>query len=184
MAYAEKRGKGPKPWRVKYRRPDGAEGSESGFETKKQALTWGREQESKVSSGQWTDPGAGKIPVDTWLERWLEAQDVGLSTVDTRDYLIRRFIAPQWGSRELGSIGSEEINSWEKAIPPNTASPAGPPPTPGACCAQSWVMRLRLSLRYCDTTRRCGSVTVAAGPAASSRSARSVPGTRRCRPCS
>src|SRR5262249_41065606 len=31
----------------------------------------------------------------------------------------RRFIGPQWGSRELGSITSEEINSWEKAIPAN-----------------------------------------------------------------
>lgn len=117
MAYAERRGKGPKPWRVKYKRPDGTEGSESGFETKKQALTWGRGQEAKISSGNWTDPSAGKSLASTWIERWLKAQDVGLSTVDNRDYLIRRFIKPQWGHRELGSIGSEEINSWEKAIP-------------------------------------------------------------------
>jgi hypothetical protein len=34
MAYAAKRGKGPKPWRVKYKRPDSSEASESGFETK------------------------------------------------------------------------------------------------------------------------------------------------------
>jgi integrase len=117
MAYAERRGKGPRPWRVKYQRPDGTEGSESGFETKKQALAWGRSQESRISSGQWTDPGAGKTLTSAWIERWLKAQDVGLSTADNRDYLIRRFIGPQWGSRELGSIGSEEINSWENAIP-------------------------------------------------------------------
>jgi hypothetical protein len=41
MAYAEKRGKGPKPWRVKYRLPGGGEGSEPGFETKQSALIWG-----------------------------------------------------------------------------------------------------------------------------------------------
>lgn len=34
MAYAEKRGKGPAPWRVKYKLPNGTETSESGFETK------------------------------------------------------------------------------------------------------------------------------------------------------
>jgi integrase len=34
MAYAEKRGKGPAPWRVKYRLPSGIEVSESGFETR------------------------------------------------------------------------------------------------------------------------------------------------------
>jgi hypothetical protein len=32
VAYAEKRGKGPRPWRVKYKVP-GGEANESGFET-------------------------------------------------------------------------------------------------------------------------------------------------------
>ena len=47
MAYAEKRGKGPRPWRVKYKVP-GGETSQSGFETKQAALGWGRDQEAKV----------------------------------------------------------------------------------------------------------------------------------------
>jgi hypothetical protein len=38
VAYAEKRGKGPQPWRVKYKLPNGTEASESGFETKAAAL--------------------------------------------------------------------------------------------------------------------------------------------------
>jgi hypothetical protein len=37
VAYAEKRGKGPQPWRVKYKVP-GGEASQSGFETKQAAL--------------------------------------------------------------------------------------------------------------------------------------------------
>ena len=40
MAYAEKRGRSAKPWRVKYKLPSGIETSESGFETKAAALTW------------------------------------------------------------------------------------------------------------------------------------------------
>jgi hypothetical protein len=39
MAYAEKRGRSAKPWRVKYKLPSGIETSESGFETKAAALT-------------------------------------------------------------------------------------------------------------------------------------------------
>ena len=60
MAYAEKRGKGPTPWRVKYKLPSGIETSESGFETKAAALTWGRDQEARIREGRWTDPNAGK----------------------------------------------------------------------------------------------------------------------------
>lgn len=55
MAYAEKRGKGPQAWRVKYRLPGGGEASESGFETKAAALAWGRDQEARIREGRWTD---------------------------------------------------------------------------------------------------------------------------------
>ena len=58
MAYAEKRGKGPAPWRVKYKLPSGIETSESGFETKVAALTWGRDQEARIREGRWTDPNS------------------------------------------------------------------------------------------------------------------------------
>jgi hypothetical protein len=40
MAHAEKRGKGPRPWRVKYKTP-GGEARQPGFETKQAALGWG-----------------------------------------------------------------------------------------------------------------------------------------------
>lgn len=120
MAYAEKRGKGTKPWRVKYRRPDGSEGSESGFETKAAALRWGRDQEASISAGSWTDPDAGKMLVSEWIEYWQPAQDVGLSTTDTRGYLIRRFILPAWRNCALASLGADEIGAWEKAIPART----------------------------------------------------------------
>jgi hypothetical protein len=75
MAYAEKRGKGPRPWRVKYKLPDGTEVSESGFETKAAALTWGRDQEARIREGRWTDPNAGKTTVGQWIDRWLSMQD-------------------------------------------------------------------------------------------------------------
>ena len=117
MAYAEKRGRGPKPWRVKYRLPGGLEASESGFETKASALAWGRDQEARIREGRWTDPNTGKITVGEWIDRWLPLQDVGISTEDSREYLIRRFIRPAWGASELGSLSTEEITKWENGLP-------------------------------------------------------------------
>jgi hypothetical protein len=74
MAYAEKRGKGARPWRVKYKLPSGKEDSQSGFETKAAALAWGRDQESKIREGRWTDRKAGEITADEWTGQWLRLQ--------------------------------------------------------------------------------------------------------------
>ena len=120
MAYAEKRGRSSKPWRVKYKLPSGIETSESGFETKSAALTWGRDQEARIREGRWTDPNAGKITVSAWIDRWMTLQDVGLSTVENREYLIRRFIRPTFGACEVGSLTTEDITRWENSIPART----------------------------------------------------------------
>ena len=116
MAYAEKRGKGPAPWRVKHKIP-GGEASQSGFETKQAALAWGRDQEAKVRAGAWTDPAAGEITVSEWIDRWKTMQDVGPSTTANREYRIRRFILPYWGKRQLSSLTGEEITVWEHRLP-------------------------------------------------------------------
>ena len=120
MAYAEKRGKGPKPWRVKYKRPDGSEASESGFESKKAALTWGRDQEGDIRQGRWTDSAAGKITVGEWADRWKSLQDVALSTDALREHLLTHFILPAWSARSLGSLTTEEIMRWENELPAKT----------------------------------------------------------------
>ena len=120
MAYAEKRGKGPEPWRVKYKLPSGMEVSESGFRTKAAALEWGRDQEARMREGRWNDPNAGNITVSEWIERWLAMQDVGVSTVENREYLIRRFLRPAWGASVLHSLSTEAITKWENSIPART----------------------------------------------------------------
>ena len=138
MAYAEKRGKGPQPWRVKYKLPDGTETSESGFETKAAALNWGRDQEAKIREGRWTESNAGKLTVGEWIERWLAVQDVSISTVDSREYLIRRFIRPAWGDTMLNALSTEEITKRENALPAGKASRHGPPGPPAPCSARCW----------------------------------------------
>jgi hypothetical protein len=120
MAYAEKRGKSPRPWRVRYKLPNGTESSESGFETKQSALAWGRDQEAKIRAGTWADPNAGKITVNEWMDRWVAMQDVGPSTESNREYLIRKFLRPQWGKRRMESLSGEDITTWENSLPATT----------------------------------------------------------------
>ena len=91
--------------------------SESGFRTKAAALAWGRDQEARMREGRWNDPNAGNFTVSEWIERWLAMQDVGISTVENREYLIRRFLRPAWGASELHSLSTEEITKWENSIP-------------------------------------------------------------------
>jgi len=58
--------------------------------------------------------------VGEWIDRWLPLQDVGISTEENREYLIRRFIRPTWGDSELGSLSTEEITKWENELPART----------------------------------------------------------------
>jgi hypothetical protein len=129
MAHAEKRGKGRAPWRVKYKLPSGLQASESGFETKAAALAWGRDQEARIREGRWTDPEAGKITVSGWIDRWLPLQDVGISTEDNREYLIRRFIRPAWATASGAHSAPRRSPNGRTGCPPGTASAGEPPVT-------------------------------------------------------
>ena len=108
------------PWRVKSKLPGGKETSESGFATRVAALAWGRDQEARIREGRRVGANAGRITVSEWIDRWLAMQDVGVSTVETREYPIRRFIYPAWALSELHSLTTEEITTWENAIPART----------------------------------------------------------------
>lgn len=118
MAYAEKRGKGPRPWRVKYKTGPDAWGQQSGFETKAQALAWGREQETDVRRGVWRDPGLGGITLAEWInDHWWPAQDLARKSRTNYRGSVDNHIIPQFGGRSLDSLDSQnEINQWERKV--------------------------------------------------------------------
>lgn len=113
MAWAEKRGKGPKPWRVKYM---GGKLCRSGFEKEQEALDWGRLQESEARAKRWQDPRKGDITVAAWIAEWSEGQDLAETTVDNYTYMIRAHILPHFGGRALSSLETLEISAWQKGI--------------------------------------------------------------------
>jgi hypothetical protein len=54
------------------------------------------------------------------LDRWMAIQDVGISTQSNREYQIRRFLRPAWGTHPLDSLSTEQIAQWETSLPTTT----------------------------------------------------------------
>ncbi|MGW4796132.1 tyrosine-type recombinase/integrase [Nonomuraea sp. NPDC004297] len=113
MAWAERRGQGPRPWRVKYM---GGRLSRSGFETEQDALDWGRLQEAEARAKRWNDPRKGDITVAQWISEWTKGQDLAETTVDNYTYMIRGHILPHFGDRALSDLEPLEIAAWERGI--------------------------------------------------------------------
>ena len=111
MAYAERRGK---KWRVKYRKPDGTEGSESGFDTKESALNWGRDQESLIRRGQWIDPRAGEELFEDFAARVMASRLLAPNTLVKWQGALKNHLNPRWGKWTLTAIfhGHVEISEW------------------------------------------------------------------------
>lgn len=115
MAYAEKL---VKSWRACYKGADGRIVKEPGFPTKTKALTHGRDQESKIRAGQWTDPRRGDMLFGVWATQWYDALDLDISSMETYKYVLEHHILPAWGRtrmRDMATAGVR-IQAWTKRM--------------------------------------------------------------------
>lgn len=55
--------------------------------TRAAALAWGREQAARIREDRRAGANAGRVTVSVWMDRSLAMQDVGIRTVETREYL-------------------------------------------------------------------------------------------------
>lgn len=125
MAYAEKvfkvrNGKKTKQftWKVKYKKPDGKTGTESGFPTKVTAVEWGEAQEAAVRAGIWIDPKLGKKHFGVWAREWMKARaNRRGKTFDGWWLLLERIILPKWEHTPLVQINWFEVEAWATALP-------------------------------------------------------------------
>lgn len=124
MAYAEKRGKGDFPWRVRFQLPDGSWDSASGFATKDAALNHGHEQEADVRRGVWKDPERGKLLFKEWAERWIQAQNVSSLTMERYRTTLRVHLIPAWGDCPLAGIKPLKVEEWATALAEGRLKPS------------------------------------------------------------
>jgi hypothetical protein len=73
MAWVEKHGDG---FRVRYRLPDGALHSETGFTTRDVAENRAADVESDQRRDQFTDPRLARTTMGDWIQQWTDAHDV------------------------------------------------------------------------------------------------------------
>lgn len=59
----------PKPWRARYRGPNGRQHSKS-FKRKIDAERWLRSEEGRADRGEWVDPTAGAERYAQWADAW------------------------------------------------------------------------------------------------------------------
>lgn len=124
MAYAEKRykvrnGKPTKQftWRAKYRKPDGSEGSEPGFATKKTAVDWGEHQERLIKEGTWIDPDLYRSPFGKFARKYMAERPKRGRTMGTRWDNLENYILPKWQDAPLISITWFDVDSWQMTLP-------------------------------------------------------------------
>lgn len=112
MVYAEPRGKGEYPWRVRYLRPDGSTASASGFSTEEDAINHGLEQEADIRRGIWMDPRKGATPFGPIAWTWLQENPRAPKTDEGRRYLLHALICPRWGTTPIGEINWYVVKTW------------------------------------------------------------------------
>ena len=112
-------------YQVRYQGPDGLMRSASGtFARKADAQRYLSLIEAQMMQGEWGDPAKSKVLLRDYAEAWI-AERPGLRprTIELYSWLLRRHIAPNLGSAELGKLNTQMIRSWRAKLLTEGVSP-------------------------------------------------------------
>ncbi len=102
---------------ARYRDPSHAERSRS-FERKTDAERFLHGQETSKARGDWIDPALGRVTIDAFWPRFLEASPhLRPSTRALYGMLARRYLLPQLGARQLSSVTRLDVEAFVAALP-------------------------------------------------------------------
>lgn len=113
MAWVEKHGDG---FRVRYRLPDGALYSETGFPTRDAAENRAADVESDQRRDQFADPRLARTTVGDWVQQWSDAHDVSAGTWAKYDSHLRNHILPRFAEAALGDVKRIVVKGWVKTL--------------------------------------------------------------------
>ncbi|MFP5353497.1 MAG: tyrosine-type recombinase/integrase, partial [Actinomycetota bacterium] len=108
---ATKDGKKRHAWKVRYRDPDRVERART-FTKKTDAENFASSIETDILRGDYVDPRAGKVSLDTWAEKWAAGLSVKPKTKAGYESLLRSRILPTFGKRRLAQIRRSDIQEW------------------------------------------------------------------------
>lgn len=112
MGHFEHRPDRPKPWRARYRGPDGRNHSKS-FKRKVDADRWLRNELARLDRGEWLDPAAGSITFAAWSARWLDGR-LRLAEKTRAGYqgILAYRILPTFGDIPVSRIRRDRVDRW------------------------------------------------------------------------
>jgi integrase len=102
-------------WRARFRDVDNKEHAHHA-PTKAAAQRWLDEQTAKLVRGEYVDPRAGRITVETYAAQWLARRTWAPATHDRIDRELRLHILPAFGKRPLTSLRRAHLEEWAKHL--------------------------------------------------------------------
>jgi integrase len=101
-------------YRVRYRKPDGAQTDKRGFKTKRDARLFLSTVDVTKARGEYIDPTDGRRLIKDIAETWKKAR-LGTLKPSSRaamETAYRIHVLPGWGDRTVGGIRRSEISAW------------------------------------------------------------------------
>lgn len=124
----DKNGKSIGRWYARYPDPahPGKRIERGGFRIERDARAWLDDQSSAVNRGGHIDPRRGDRLfadiVDAWKESWPDRLEP--YTIVTYQQALDGYILPEFGTRKVGSINHESVQSWVNRLRRSHLSPA------------------------------------------------------------
>lgn len=113
----------PKPWRARYRGPDGREVSRS-FPTKAAAARWLRGELASVDRGEWVDTSR-TVTVSEWFPSWLASKRrITERTRDDYREIYESRIEPTFGNVPLPRVTRDRVAEWVEGMVRDGLSPS------------------------------------------------------------
>jgi integrase len=106
----------PKPWRARYRGPDGRQISRS-FRRKVDAEKWLLAEESAAMRGEWIDPSGGSVVFADWSESWLAGlHELKPKTLDGYRWHLKARVLPSFRDKRLRQITPAMVREWQTGL--------------------------------------------------------------------
>lgn len=106
MASVKQRANGV--WRARYRDQNGKEHTKH-EKTKRAAQKWLDEQTAAIVTGQWADPGAGRITWDEWVSRWVGMQVWADGTATAATTAVE---SVPWRLKAIRDVKHGDVQTW------------------------------------------------------------------------
>lgn len=95
-------------WRARYRDQNGKEHTKH-EKTKRAAQKWLDEQTAAIVTGQWADPGAGRITWDEWVSRWVGMQVWADGTATAAATAVE---SVPWRLKAIRDVKHGDVQTW------------------------------------------------------------------------